>query len=265
MKKEVAMRYCVAVFLLIANACYGQWEADIMVGVAGYKGDLTEKQLMFRTFRPATGINIRYNYDNNFVVRGGITWAAVAGNDRYNTQPDLRARNLRFLSQVVEGSLCLEYNLLEPEIFFAYPYVFAGVGVFHFNPYSFDDAGKKTYLRNLSTEGQGLADYPGRKPYSLTQLCIPFGAGWRVNLNDRMDIVYEVGFRVLFTDYLDDVSTNFVDPQKLLAAKGPKAVEMSARAKPPFAQREGAIRGNPNVKDWYFISGVKLLFRLAKD
>jgi hypothetical protein len=267
-KLIAAMRYCVVAFFFIATSCYGQygqWELDIMAGVSGYKGDLTQKQFMFRTMRPATGVNIRYNYDNNFVVRAGIALGWVSGNDRYNTQPDIHARNLRFQSQILEGSICIEYNLLEPEIFFAYPYVFAGVGVFHFDPYAFDDNGKKTYLQPLSTEGQGLPDYPDRKPYKRTQFCIPFGAGWKVNIHPKMDIVYELGFRGLFTDYLDDVSTTFVNPQKLLDAKGPKAVEMSARAKPPFAQDEGEIRGNPDVKDWYFINGIKLLIRLGKD
>lgn len=258
------MRYCVAVCCFIATSCYGQWEAEIMAGVAGYKGDLTQKHFMFKTMRPATNFNIRYNFDNNFVVRAGIAWGMVSGNDRYNTQPDLRARNLRFQSQILEGSVCIEYNLLEPEIFYAYPYVFAGVGVFHFDPYAFDDNGQKTYLRPLSTEGQGLPDYPDRKPYSRTQVCIPFGAGWKVNIHHKMDIVYELGFRALFTDYLDDVSTTYVNTQKLLAARGPKAVEMAVRGKPPFAN-EGEIRGNSNVKDWYFINGVKLLFRLGKD
>lgn len=53
--------------------------------------------------------------------------------------------------------------------------------------------------------------------------------------------MYEIGYRVLFTDYPDDVSTT-VDPQKLLAAKGPKSVKLAYRAKPPFPQGEGDQR-----------------------
>lgn len=258
------MRYCVVVFLFVATSCYGQWEAEIMAGVSGYKGDLTQKHFMLNTLRPATNVNLKYNFDNSFVVRAGIAWGKVMGNDNYNTHADIHARNLRFQSQILEGSICIEYNLLEPEIFYAYPYIFGGVGVFHFNSYSYDNKGKKTYLQPLSTEGQGLSDYPDRKPYSRTQFCIPFGLGWKMNVNSKWDIVYELGYRLLFTDYLDDVSTTYVDPQKLLAAKGPMAVEMAARAKPPFSQGAGDQRGNPGVKDWYFLNGVKLLFRLGK-
>lgn len=53
--------------------------------------------------------------------------------------------------------------------------------------------------------------------------------------------MYEIGYRVLFTDYPDNVSTT-VDPQKLLAAKGPKAVKLAYRAKPPFPQGDGDQR-----------------------
>ena len=259
------MKYCAVVFLFVASSCYGQWEADIMVGVSAYKGDLTQKRLMFKTLGPATNINLKYNFDNNFSVRAGIVWGKVTGNDKYNTQPDIHTRNLRFQSQILEGNICIEYNLLEPEIFYAYPYIFGGVGVFHFNPYALDNNGRKTYLQPLSTEGQGLPDYPHRKPYSRTQFCIPFGLGWKMNINSKCDIVYELGYRLLFTDYLDDVSTTYVDPQKLLAARGTKAVEMAARAKSSFRQGEGDQRGNPGVKDWYILNGVKFLFRFGKQ
>src|SRR5205085_6237819 len=107
-----------------------------------------------------------------------------------------------FKSTVLEGSVCAEINLFEPEVYVSYPYVFAGIGVFHFDPYTYDKENKKTYLQPLSTEGQGLPEYPNRKSYKLTQVCLPFGGGWKVNINKRFDLIYEVGFRYLFTDYL---------------------------------------------------------------
>ena len=261
------MRYCAVIFLFIASACgaQNQWEAELMLGVTGYKGDLIKKHSSFRSMRPAASFNLKFNFDNNVVLRGGILWGKVVGDDKYNKQQDLKARNLNFQSNILELSLCAEYNLVEPEIFYGYPYIFAGVGVFMFDPYTRDNNNEKTFLRPLSTEGQGLADYPNRKIYSKTQFCIPFGAGWKVNIAPRMAIIYEVGYRLLFTDYLDDVSTTYVDPQKLLAARGPKAVELADRAKPPFAQGNGGQRGNSNVNDWYFFNGIKLLFYFGKN
>jgi len=264
------MRTCVVVLLFVATSSYGQWQAEVMAGVSGYRGDLTQKQIIPKITRPALNVNLKYNFDNNFVIRGGIAWGKVLGNDKNNKQVDLNARNLNFQSKIFEGSICAEYNLLEPEIFYAYPYVFGGIGVFHFNSYTFDKDNKKTFLRPLSTEGQGLAEYPRKKTYSNTQVCLPFGGGWKYNINDKWEIIYEVGYRLLFTDYLDDVSGTYVNPNILLANRGPKAVELAYRAKPlpgghPFPQGDGDQRGNTKVKDWYFINGIKLLIHLDKN
>ncbi len=259
------MRYWVVILFFITSAASAQqWETELMLGFSGYKGDLIKNHFSFRSMRPGGAVNLKYNIDNNIILRGGVMWGKVVGNDKYNKQADLKARNLNFESNLLELSLCVEYNLVEPEIFYGYPYIFGGAGIFIFDPYSHDNNGSKTHLRPLSTEGQGLADYPDRKMYSKTQFCIPFGAGWKVNISPRCDVIYEIGYRILFTDYLDDVSKTYVDPQKLLAARGAKAVEMAYRAKPPFQQSDGAQRGNPNVNDWYYFNGVKLLFRFGK-
>ncbi len=261
------MKLWAVVLLLIAGPVVGQRqvELELMPGFTGYKGDLIQNHFAVRSMRPALAFNIKYNFDNNFLLRAGVMKGRVVGDDRHNSDRFLKARNLSFQTDLLEFSLCLEYNLLEPEIFYGYPYIFGGIGMYHFDPFAKDDNGQKTYLRPLSTEGQGLPDYPDRKMYSKNQFCLPFGAGWKVNLGSNIDIVYEIGYRILFTDYLDDVSRTYVDPQKLVNARGPKALEMAYRAKTPFAQHEGAQRGNPDVNDWYYFHGIKLLIRLGKS
>jgi hypothetical protein len=214
---------------------------------------------------PSAGFNLKYNYNDIFVFRGGITWGQVFANDNNNHQAALKNRNLNFKTNIVEGSLCLEVNLVEPEFFTVYPYVFAGIGVFHFDPYTYDDNGKKTYLQPLGTEGQGLATYPERKPYALTQLCIPIGGGMKIYLNKRFDIIYELAGRKLFTDYLDDVSETYVNMQTLLAQHSPKAAELAWRQTNSPLPNEGDIRGNPAINDWYFVSCLKLLVRMGRD
>ena len=257
------MKYCIALLLLVAKFCYGQgWEAEIVAGITAYKGDLTQYHIKTKTVRPAAGFNIKYNLDNSVVLRAGILWGNLAGDDKYNKRSDLRARNLSFRTQIVELNLIMEYNLLEPDIFYAYPYLFGGIGMFTFNSYAYDNNHVKTYLQPLNTEGQGLAEYPDRKHYSRTQFCIPFGIGWRWRFSPRFEFSYEMGYRLTFTDYLDDVSKPYVDPQILLAARGPKSVEMAFRSKVPVV--EGDIRGNQNVNDWYFFHGFKLLMHLEK-
>ena len=57
-----------------------------------------------------------------------------------------------------------------------------GIGAFHFNPE------RRIYFRRVTKtwvelkpfrlEGQGMAEYPDRKPYNLTQMMIPMGGGF---------------------------------------------------------------------------------------
>jgi hypothetical protein len=157
----------------------------------------------------------------------------------------------------------VEYNFFDLRSHKVTPYIFGGIAVYHFNPYAYDSTGRKVYLHPLSTEGEGLPQYPNSHPYALTQLAIPFGGGIKFRISDQVVLAYEIGERKLFTDYLDDVSGRYVDQNILLAAKGPEAVEMAYRGAelkggasyPPA----GTVRGDPKRKDWYYFSGLRLI------
>ncbi|HYM94392.1 MAG TPA: hypothetical protein VET23_09660, partial [Chitinophagaceae bacterium] len=86
-----------------------------------------------------------------------------------------------------------------------------GIGVFSYDPYAYLK-GQKIYLRPLGTEGQGSPLYPDRKPYGSMAICIPFGAGIKYSINERINIGFEILHRFTNTDYIDDVSKTYVDP-----------------------------------------------------
>jgi Outer membrane protein beta-barrel domain len=249
--------------LMVANAAVAQsWEAEVQAGVAGYSGDLNAKAISIHNMGPGLTMNARYYFNYIFGVRAGVSWGQVGGNDKYNDKaPELLARNLNFKTNILEANVCMELNLLSPELFTSYPYVFAGVGVFHFNPYSTNKNGQKVYLQPLGTEGQGLPEYPDRKMYSLTQLCIPFGVGGRMKINDQWDAGFEIGYRKLFTDYLDDVSGRYANPEILISGRGSQAGEMAYRGASNNIPQGGEIRGNPKKKDWYYFTGIKLIWK----
>lgn len=258
------MKYCFIVLLFGYANCFGQkWEAELLVGVSGYKGDLTEKFISTKSIKPAFGFNVKNNLNDVLILRAGMSYARISATDKNNKRSDLKSRNLSFTTNIIEANFCVEVNIFEPEFFNAYPYVFGGIGLYHFNPYTFDDDNVKNYLQPLGTEGQGLAAYPGRKPYSLTQFCFPIGGGMKIKISRKCDLVYEFGARLLLTDYLDDVSTTYVSNQTLLDNHRPKAAELAYR-QAGIPLTEGDIRGNPDVKDFYFISGFKWLLRLGK-
>lgn len=261
------MKFYSFLFMFITNSCLAQqWQVEVMAGISGYNGDLSGSAISFKNMGPAINVNLKYLMPGDLIVfRAGIAYGRIKGDDKNNKSSSLNTRNLNFNTNILEGSLVAEVNLLDPEYFDGYPYLFAGVGVYHFNPYTHDKNNKKTFLRPLGTEGQGLPEYPDNKMYSLTQLCLPFGGGWKLRINEKFDIIYELGFRKLFTDYLDDVSTSYANPQTLLAKRGSTAVELAYRQNNAGGAIEGRQRGNPQKKDWYYMTGIKLLIKLGEQ
>lgn len=215
-------------------------------------------------------MNLKYNLHPQVLLRSGLNWGTIAAYDKNNKDTSLQNRNLSFKSNLLEINFCIEVNLLDPvdpvEIN-AYPYVFAGIGLFHFDPFAYDNSGVKTFLKPLSTEGDGMPEFPDRKEYKLTQICIPFGGGVKFKLSRQLETGFEIGFRKTFTDYLDDVSKPYVDEKILFLHKGPKTVEMASRsintAGLPQKVAIGDIRGNPRKKDMYYFMGVKLTLKFA--
>jgi len=259
------MRLLLISFLLASNTCFAQeWITEVMVGISGYNGDLTQQRVSFQTMRPAVNVNLKYNTGDFINFRLGIGFGTVLGNDKFNTEPDLKARNLNFKTNILEANLCAEINFADPETYFSYPYLLAGVGAFHFNPYTYDQNNTKTFLEPLSTEGEGLSQYNDRKKYSLIQVCFPVGFGWKFKYKENWEISYEFGYRFLLTDYLDDVSTTYPNLDVLAQAKGLKAAELSYRKQGVPFREEGQVRGNSKIKDMYFFTGIKLGLNLTR-
>jgi hypothetical protein len=96
---------------------------------------------------------------------------------------------------------------------------------------------------------------------------LPFGAGIKFAVSDDICLGVEFSQRKTFTDYLDDVSTHYVDPAVLLQAKGPKAVALAYRGDelpngsgyPPAGEQ----RGTPHEMDWYYFLGITLEIKMG--
>jgi opacity protein-like surface antigen len=186
-----------------------------------------------------------------------------------------KGRNLDFRSNVWEAYSAVEIFPLmmlkqndEDYQPLLRPYVFGGVGLFHFNPQGSitDQNGDKTwhYLHPLHTEGEGFTEYPNRKNYSLTQLNIPLGAGLKYFLSDNVNIGVELLYRKTFTDYIDDVSTTYIDPylfnKYLSAADANIAIQIFDKSSGTLTRTDpGYQRGNSKNNDAYF----SLLFKLG--
>jgi hypothetical protein len=259
------MRKTIVYFLvsIITLPSFSQVRLGIFGGLSNYQGDLTDK--LYKSSKAAFGITASFPIAQRFSIRTGLTLGKIAGADSLSDKPELIARNLSFQSKITEFSVLAQYDIFNIDDTRWTPYVFGGLALFHFNPFTYDSTQTKVYLQPLSTEGQGLQGYP-EKPYTLTQLSLPFGAGIKYAISDRVQIGLEVGLRKTFTDYLDDVSGGYADPADLLAGKGQQSVDLSYRGDEvgnPAYPTKGFTRGNPKAKDYYYFSGLHLSFALG--
>jgi Domain of unknown function (DUF6089) len=243
-----------------------RWHVNVTGGLSNYSGDLQGNTYTFNQSFFAFGAGLQYDITRNFSAISNISFMKVGASDQFNN-PDLVFRNLSFQTNIIEWNLVGEYTFMDITRSTFSPFVFGGIAVFHFNPYAYDTAGHKIYLKPLSTEGEGLPQYPNQKPYNLYQVAIPFGGGIKFRVSENVVLAYEVGFRKTFTDYLDDVSSYYVDKTILLNAKGPKAVEMAFRegelkggnqVYPP----SGTMRGSSKYKDMYYYTGIRVSIAL---
>lgn len=218
-------------------------------------------------------------------LRAAANYGSVSGDDAVITgkgglEEARKMRNLSFKSNILEAFVAAEIYptvFLEQDPSDVYhkirPYAVGGVGVFHFNPKSKDPASNNyVSLKGLSTEGQGFSQMPDRKQYSLTQIMLPMGAGIKYFLNDNVSLSLEIVMRKTFTDYIDDVSTTYIDPtlfdQNFGAGtyKAQLAYRMAdKRATSLGNSRGGDKRGTPTNNDSYYTAGFKLSFTLGNS
>jgi hypothetical protein len=194
-------------------------------------------------------------------------------------------RNLDFQSKILEGTVMAEFY---PTVFLEEdpddvvarlrPYGVLGLGVFHFNPQgSYHDPNTgQTYwvdLQPLHTEGEGFPEYPDRKNYTLTQLNIPMGVGVKYFFSESVNLSFEIIHRKTFTDYIDDVSTTYVDPKLFYKYLSPTLAPIAAAManKSPLQNVAGSgygingKRGDPTHNDAYFTAQFKLGIRLGAN
>ncbi len=246
----------ICLFGVNANAQLG---IQMNTGLMNYGGDLQRNPYTFNQSRLTAGAALLYNF-HNFVLRGSLAYGGIQAGD--STTKVYASRNLNFKSSISDLNACLEYDIRLHEDSKFIPYIFAGIGVFHFNPYTFYNS-KKVFLQPLGTEGEGLSIYPDRKLYKLTQNEYPLGLGVKYKIADSWLIGLEFNTRLIFTDYLDDVSNSYPDETALRNEHGQLAVDLSFRTNeinPSATFPSGKARGNPKQNDNFYSSVITLTY-----
>lgn len=190
------------------------------------------RDIDFKATRYTVSAFYRYNVNKWFSVRANLMYGMLKADDN-NTDgtppgPDgptaswYRARrNLNFETHLVEFQAIGEVNLKK----YIYdegkgskerwaPYIGGGLGFFWFNSYTRLN-GDKVKLRPLGTEGQYIRNATNgyAKPYKNFNFDLIAVVGIKYNINQKFSIAIEGMYHQTFTDYLDDVSGNYINPQ----------------------------------------------------
>lgn len=276
------------IFTVCASLAFSQykWDVGVQLGAGNYLGEIGGKEKTRRDFildlklsqtRSALGGFARYKLNPDVYLRGALGWYRISGKDVLSTNEGRRGRNLSFRNDIYEASITgqyMFYDVADLGKTYRYQndfkaYVFTGVAGFYHNP-------KATYngswvaLAPLHTEGQGLVD-GAPKPYGNFQFSIPAGVGFYFTISKIYRIGWEINWRTTFTDYLDDVSTNYADPSLLgsqtaiLANRNPElgnydpqtdGIAYSGNYTP------GSKRGDPTHNDSYLSTTINASYAL---
>jgi hypothetical protein len=300
-------RYLIVMLMLFACGSHdikaqSKFEFAFSYGPSNFLGDLGGnrgkgagflKDNMISLTRFMGGANLLYRPNEFINFRLSVNSGKLEGADSLisgngGLEEARKARNQHFRSNVEEAFLAAEIYptaLLEYEpedvLHRLRPYGIIGIGVFHFNPkaqYEQSDGSKVWVpLKPLKTEGQGMAKYPDRKEYALTQVNIPFGFGLKYFVSEHVAISFELLNRKTFTDYIDDVSTSYISNEDFYDYFGQTSkqaeVAIQMANKTAFANGGnyrtgygiGAKRGTPSNNDAYYSTSIKLNIRLGTN
>lgn len=231
------------------------WELGGWLGTSFYFGDLNNR-LSVTQPGIAGGLVARWNFDTRISWKNSLNFGRVGASDADSPNTFEQSRNLSFKSNIYDFSSTVEFN------FFNYvhgsttenftPYLLAGANVFKFNPTTELD-GVKYELKDFGTEGQAV----GSEYFGLSAGLV-IGAGYKWDITYDLSLNIEYSYRVLFTDYLDDVSGTYPSISELAAIRGAEAAALSDRSTIDLGQ-EGNQRGNSKDNDTYNFLGISIM------
>lgn len=253
------------VFFLILNLNSSAQPADfehelgIQAGVANYYGDLNT-QFGFKGIGPAFSGFWRGNYGYRFGLKTSISYMQVSAADASSSSVFEQQRNLSFKSSITDINAQFEFNFLKyvKNVYYNEegsrftPYLSVGVGVFFFNPQA-EYKGQTYDLQPLGTEGQTDQSYTQIGKYSLHSFSINYGGGIKYHLRRNLSLGIDFTIRRAFTDYLDDVSGQYVPIISLNEADKGIAYNLYDRSKELGTSigTPGKQRGSANGGDDY--------------
>ena len=234
----------------VCQTPYSSWELGIYGGESYYLGDLN--QTHFQPFNLSFGPRLRYNYDQRVGLKGLLTIGEISADDANSNNSFDRDRNFAFTSQLIEGALVGEFNFLpysalDSKSRLATPFLFLGVGYTKHNP--------KAQLNGILLSTKGLQTEGVN--FKKNILSVPIGVGYKIRTN-RFGFEFTWGIRKTNSDYLDDVSTNFIDASN---SSGQTNIANTTQ----YENVANVKRGDQYNKDWYVFTGLTIFVNLTPE
>ena len=266
MKKAI---FTIIIFFSYLNHSFSQQEISLFLGTSIFHGDVGYNSLqfgntnkLFLNSKPAWGLSFRNNFNERFSINLSFKKGVISAYDNQSEDLFLVNRNLDFQSKISELSTSVEFNFSHYKIgskkFSKTLYVFTGISGFKFNPQGLSEDDTWVDLQPLGTEGQASIVYPDREKYSLFEIGIPIGIGYKININKNIALNFSWSWTMTFTDYIDDVSTEYVNPN-ILSPLGEEMVDKSI-----FGFENGFQRGNSQNNDKFGFVGINIVYKIPR-
>ena len=266
MKKAI---FTIIIFFSYLNHSFSQQEVSMFLGTSIFHGDVGYNSLqfgntdkLFINSKIAWGLSFRNNFNERFSINMSFKKGVISAYDNQSEDLFLVNRNLDFQSKISELSTNIEFNFSHYKIgskrFNKTLYVFTGISGFKFNPQGLSEENTWIDLQPLGTEGQGSIVYPDREKYSLFGLGVPIGIGYKININQNIALNFSWSWTMTFTDYIDDVSTEYVNPNIL----SPLAEQMADKS--IFGFENEFQRGNSQNNDKFGFVGINVVYKIPR-
>jgi len=253
---------------LMSQFMLSQTEIGLFMGTSFFHGDVGYNALsfgntdkLFLNSKAALGLIFRQNINTRIGLNLYIKKSEISSYDSNSEDLFIVMRNLDFKSNLLEFAANFEFNFSPYQIgskkFNTSIYVFTGISGFKFNPTGYYD-GNWIELQPLGTEGQGTFLYPEREKYNLFSIGIPIGLGYKFNLKNNIALNISWSWTLTRTDYIDDVSLDYVNPNIL----SEQAQNLANKSSTFFS--EGSQRGNSQNMDKFGFFGISIVYKIPK-
>ena len=192
-------------------------EIGLMLGTSYYIGDVTPYNHLDHP-NIAGGILHRLSLNKRYAIKTSLNFVKLSGDDSGFNAMNQTGLEQSFNASILELTSAIEFNFMEYVIGdtktpFS-PYIFVGLGAF--------------FLDSESDVEEDISTSP-------VQPVLPFGAGLKFNLNNKIGMALEWGYRKTLTDFIDNL---------------------------PTVDSSGLQQGNSQNKDWYALLGIMITFKI---